>query len=168
MARGGALRVQPWSARARLAGNPGLRQAPLPKSLPMPKPVPDIANGIAPPSAIRDAATASRDPLSPERLLAESAALPSIAAGLPPLSLLGLGAPAPFCSTDETRIANYAGRIAGSVGLKPGDDLALFSAEGLPAPNLAPVLLAMSNVELGTLRAGADLVAAAIARRIAP
>ena len=54
--------------------------------------------------------------------------------------------------------------ISGSVGLKPGDDLDLFGPDGAPRANLAPVMLAMSAVELGTLRAGPDLVAGAIAR----
>ncbi len=55
-------------------------------------------------------------------------------------------------------------RIAGSVGVKPGDDLELFTADGRATPRLAPVLLAMSSVELGALRASPALVAAAIAR----
>ncbi|KQP58095.1 hypothetical protein [Methylobacterium sp. Leaf108] len=99
-----------------------------------------------------------------DRLAAESAALPVIAAGLPGIPLLDLRVPAPLCSNDETRIRNYAGRIAASVGVKPDDDLRLFDGDGRPTPNLAPVMLAMSAVELGTLKAGPDLVAAAIAR----
>lgn len=151
--RGPALRVQPWSARARLAG-----RRPLPRpALPMPKSVPDIAAGIVatpPPAGVRP------DPVA-DRLVAESAALPSVVAGGP---LLDLTAPPPLCANDEVRIGNYAARIAGSVGLKSGDDLRLFAPDGTPQPNLAPVLLAMSAVELGTLHARPDLVAAAIAR----
>jgi hypothetical protein len=99
-----------------------------------------------------------------ERFVAESAALPAIAAGLPSLPLLDLSVPAPFCGNDETRIRNYATRIAASVGVKIEDDLKLFDPEGRPLPNLRPVMLAMSGVELGALRAGPALVEAAIAR----
>ncbi|KAB1073046.1 hypothetical protein [Methylobacterium planeticum] len=166
------LRIQPWSPLARMAGQPRRRVAQAP--LPALRPVPDIAgpptssssgrsvpgtarvSGAADPSALL-----ARPSLAPDRLVAESAALPAIAAGLP---LLDLRLPAPLCGGDEVRIANYAARIALSVGLKPGDDLRLFSAEGTPTPNLAPVMLAMSGVELGTLRAGPDLVEAAVAR----
>jgi hypothetical protein len=94
-------------------------------------------------------------------MVAESAMLPAIAAGLP---VLDLRLPAPLCTGDETRIRAYAARIAGSVGVKPDDDLHLFGPDGGPLPNLAPVMLAMSAVELGTLRAGPDLVAGAIGR----
>jgi len=94
-------------------------------------------------------------------MVAESALLPAIAAGLP---LLDLRLPAPLCSGDEVRITAYAARIAGSVGVKPGDDLHLFAPDGSPLPNLAAVMLVMSAVELGTLRAGPDLVAGAIGR----
>ena len=96
-----------------------------------------------------------------ERFVAESAALPALVAGLP---LLDLSVPAPLCANDETRIRNYAGRIAASIGLKVEDDLKLFDAEGRPSPNLRAVMLAMSSVELGSLRAGPALVEAAIAR----
>ena len=165
--RAPTLRVQPWSARARLAGRRPIPRLPLPAL----KPVPDIAAGLAerPSETSRTplrVATfpASRDaPLSPDRLLAESAALPSIAR-TGGVSDLGLPPP-PLCSGDEVRIANYAARIAGSVGLKAGDDLRLFGPDGAPLPNLEPVLLAMSAVELGTMRASPALVLAAIARR---
>jgi len=157
----GALRVQPWSPLARLGGRPRARIA-------APRPVADIASGIgttatpaprpvADPSALL---SGSRVP-SPDRMVAESALLPAIAAGLP---VLDLRLPAPLCSGDEVRINAYAARIAGSVGVKPGDDLHLFAPDGSPLPNLAAVMLVMSAVELGTLRAGPDLVAGAIGR----
>ncbi|CAA2159324.1 hypothetical protein MBRA_04536 [Methylobacterium brachiatum] len=114
------------------------------------------APGAADPAALLD-----RKLPSPDRMVAESAQLPAIAAGLP---LLDLRLPAPLCTGDEVRIQAYAARISGSVGLKPGDDLDLFGPDGTPRPNLAPVMLAMSAVELGTLRAGPELVAGAIAR----
>ncbi|KQP33345.1 hypothetical protein ASF27_15595 [Methylobacterium sp. Leaf102] len=99
-----------------------------------------------------------------KRFVTESAALPPIAAGLGALRPLDLTVPAPLCSNDETRIRNYAARIAGSVGLKVEDDLKLFGPDGRPLPALRAVMLAMSNVELGTLRAGPALVDAAVAR----
>lgn len=185
----GGLRVQPWSARARLAGHPGraVRSAVRPATALL-KPTADIATGLvaAPPSrAVRTASVAAPTPaqarppsrapmqsgaadpaalLAPDRLVAEAAALPSIVASLPKGSLLDLSLPAPVCANDETRIRNYAARIAGSVGLKPEDDLTLFREDGRPTQNLLPVMLAMSTVELGTLHAARALVAAAIER----
>ncbi|WP_267358232.1 MULTISPECIES: hypothetical protein [unclassified Methylobacterium] len=162
------LRVQPWSPLARMAGRPTRRPA-LPRVAAL-RPVPDIASDISPsarptrsvadPSALLDRKADGRVP-NPDRMVAESALLPAIAAGLP---LLDLRLPAPLCTGDETRIQAYAARISGSVGLKPGDDLNLFESDGTPRANLAPVMLAMSAVELGTLRAGPNLVAGAIAR----
>jgi hypothetical protein len=163
-----ALRVQPWSPLARMAGRPARRPA-IPHVAAL-RPVPDIASdisptarparGVADPSALLDRKAEGRVP-SADRMVAESALLPALAAGLP---VLDLRLPAPLCSGDETRIQAYAARISGSVGLKPGDDLDLFGPDGTPRANLAPVMLAMSAVELGTLRAGPDLVAGAIAR----
>ncbi|MEH3116146.1 MAG: hypothetical protein PGN25_00560 [Methylorubrum populi] len=185
----GGLRVQPWSARARLAGHPG-RAAARPAAAragsskpiaPIPKGTADIATGIADAptriaslaptpttvSARAPARSGATDPaalLASDRLAAEAAALPSIAASLPKGSLLDLSLPAPVCAGDETRIRNYAARIAGSVGLKPDDDLGLFRDDGSPTEHLLPVMLAMSSVELGTLHASKALVSAAIER----
>jgi hypothetical protein len=165
--RAAALRIQPWSPLARLAHKPGGRPTARAVSrVPAPRPVADIAEGIG----TGRVASGREDPASllerrgvpsPERMVAESAMLPMIATGLP---LLDLRLPAPLCANDETRIRAYAGRIAGSVGLKPDDDLHLFGPDGTPQPNLAPVMLAMSAVELGTLRASPGLVTGAIAR----
>ncbi|GJD34245.1 hypothetical protein [Methylobacterium aerolatum] len=171
--RAGALRIQPWSPLARLAGRP--RARPGARAIPTvsaPRPVGDIAAGLTP-STTQPAARPLRgadDPAalldrrrvpSPDHMVAESALLPAIAAGLP---VLDLRLPAPLCAGDETRIRAYAGRIAASVGVKPDDDLHLFGPDGAPLPNLASVMLAMSAVELGTLRASPDLVAGAIGR----
>lgn len=190
---GGNLRVQPWSALARLGGRSRVatRQAP---PLPALKPVGDIASGIgasarpeAAPQVVRRTVAASppspkptvyRAPLSAkaagasdpaallasDRFVVEAASLPSIVAGLPGNSLLDLRVPAPFCGSDETRIRNYASRIAASVGLKPDDDLRLFETDGTPTERLALVMLAMSSVELGSLHATPALVAGAVAR----
>ncbi len=165
-----ALRVQPWSPLARMNGHPG-RRPPI-RVGPAPAPVADIAAGLSnkPAAAARTAALRGaanpgalldRTVPSPDRLVAESAMLPFIVAGL---SLGELRAPAPFCGNDEVRIGNYAAAIARSVSLRATDDLALFSPDGSPLPNLAPVMRAMSAVELGALHAGPPLVDAAIAR----
>jgi hypothetical protein len=44
------------------------------------------------------------------------------------------------------------------------DDLKLFAPDGTPLPNLPRVMLAMSAVELGVLRASMELIEAAIGR----
>ncbi len=169
-----ALRVQPWSPLARMAGRPGTRPIARPHAVAA-KPMPAIATGIvdtrpAPRAtavgapvrgADNPAALLERRTPSPEQLVAESSTLPLLAPGF---SLTNLKAPAPICAGDNLRIDNYAARIARSVGLTPTDDLKLFSPEGAPLPNLAAVMLAMSAVELGTMRAAPDLVAAAISR----
>jgi hypothetical protein len=72
--------------------------------------------------------------------------------------------PESTCAPDEQRLRNYAARIVADLGLGPNDDLKLFAADGMPLPNLAPVMLAMSSVELGMLRASPDLVAGAVSR----
>nr|WP_279292657.1 hypothetical protein [Methylobacterium goesingense] len=196
-ARGGPLRIQPWSPLARMRGRPNPVRATA-KAAPPSRPVPAAASKsallvrpseilvkpstvIAKPSVLLVepnavlGATPSAQKRAPlpkpgsvaslqERFVAESAALPAIASGLPNLPLLDLSVPAPFCGNDETRIRNYATRIAASVGLKVEDDLRLFDPDGRPLPNLRPVMLAMSSVELGALRAGPALVEAAIAR----
>nr|WP_204262677.1 hypothetical protein [Methylobacterium sp. BTF04] len=189
-ARGGPLRVQPWSPLARMARRPK-PLSPVAASTP---PVPAPKTGllvrpsellvkpsviVAKPSVLlveparvlgnpttSPAKSASRSASArlQDRFVAESAALPAIAAGLGAIPLLDLSLPAPLCSNDETRIRNYAGRIAASVGVNLEDDLKLFGADGRPSPNLRAVMLAMSNVELGTLRAGPALVEAAIGR----
>lgn len=196
VARQGDLRVQPWSARARLAGRPGAPGKAVPPakrdrvataepttpgllvkpSTILAKPSvllvrpsvllvePSAVLGSSPTRAAASGRPGGGAPRLADRFAAESATLPLIAAGLPNIPLLDLRLPAPICANDETRIRNYAARIGGSVGLGIEDDLKLFSADGSPTPNLAPVMLAMSNVELGTLRAGPALVEAAIAR----
>lgn len=165
----GALRVQPWSARARLAGHPG--RIPRAAALPPLRPAADIATGLSSasagpvprPTADPAALLTPRRATDPNRLVAEAAALPPLAA-LPKGSLLDLSVPAPLCANDETRIRNYAARIAGSVGLGSDDDLRLFDEEGRAGANLLPVMRAMSAVELGTLHAAPALIAAAIER----
>lgn len=190
-AAGGHLRIQPWSPLARMRGQPSpTRVAAKPATPPVAKsallirpseilvkPSTVIAKPsvlLVQPNAVLGAATSAQKRVSlpkhssvaslQERFVAESAELPAIAAGLPNLPLLDLNVPAPFCGNDETRIRNYATRIAASVGLKVEDDLKLFDSDGHSLANLGPVMLAMSSVELGALRAGPALIAAAVAR----
>ncbi|GJD43214.1 hypothetical protein AFCDBAGC_1063 [Methylobacterium cerastii] len=169
--RGGrtALRVQPWSPLARMSGHPARRPAIATRVAS--RPVTDIAAGLSdkPAAASAPVVRGADDPAalldrkvpSPDRLVAESALLPMIVSGL---SLGDLRAPAPLCGGDEVRIGNYAAAIAKSVRLRSTDDLALFSPDGSPLPNLAAVMRAMSAVELGALHAGPPLIEAAIAR----
>jgi hypothetical protein len=197
----GGLRVQPWSARARLGGQIRAAGSEVAKTEPKrPQPAKRVAAAepapnpgllikpstiIAKPSELlvkpsvllvapsvllkkpqeRNATPApARGIDRRDRFAAESASLPPIAAGLPDVPLLDLRLPAPVCANDETRIRNYAGRIAASAGLGMEDDLKLFAADGTPTLNLARVMLAMSGFELGTLRAAPALVDAAVAR----
>jgi len=93
-----------------------------------------------------------------------AAAQPATTASVAPAPALP---PAPACTPDEQRLRNYAGRIADPLGVGPADDLKLFAADGTPTANLAPVLLAMSAFELGTLHASSDLVDGAVERQVA-
>jgi hypothetical protein len=75
------------------------------------------------------------------------------------------GIPKPAaCTLDEGRIRNYAARIVQGLDLGLADDLRLFAPDGTPQPNLPRVMLAMSAVELGMLRASMELIEAAVAR----
>ncbi|MGO4705774.1 hypothetical protein AB4072_08360 [Microvirga sp. 2MCAF38] len=76
-------------------------------------------------------------------------------------------ASATSCAPDEGRLRNYAQQMVEGLGLGPNDDLKLFTAEGVPLPNLMPVMLAMSGFELGMLRADPELVGGAIERATA-
>jgi hypothetical protein len=90
----------------------------------------------------------------PVRLAAAPA--PPAASPPPPRPIAACG--------DETRIRNYASKMVEGLELGPSDDVKLFEADGTPLPNLARVMLSMSAVELGMLRASLGLIDAAIAR----
>jgi hypothetical protein len=98
-------------------------------------------------------------------------AAPARTAGAPQTTASLAPAPPPAapvaCASDDQRLRNYAVRIAEGLGLGPNDDLKLFEADGTPTANLAPVLLAMSAFELGTLRASGELVEGAVERQAA-
>jgi hypothetical protein len=121
--------------------------------------LPSIMAGVGAIKNSLTTATAPRPALK-RQPVPVAAATPAVAAPAPTRP-----APRPSsCAPDEQRIQNYAGKMAGALGLQPNDDLKLFDAEGRALPNLSSVLLAMSAFELGYLRASADLVEAAIAR----
>jgi hypothetical protein len=151
-----------------------------------PRPAPTVSRGaIARPEAVAasaarprpraissgpaTAAPPTRSPApAPNRPTLVATAPAPQAAPVTPVPSAATPPPRPvlFCG-DEERIGNYAGRIVQGLDLGPTDDLQLFEPNGMPRPNLARVLLSMSSVELGLLRAGVDLVAEAIERATA-
>jgi len=117
----------------------------------------------------------------PDRLLRMMPA-PEIAVGmgerstpLKPIELgsLSLGKPSALpaispCANDAPRLAAYASKAAKDVVATPDDDLALFTDDGQPTPNLASVMSNMAAVEIGPLSARNWLIdeAVASARRV--
>jgi hypothetical protein len=110
---------------------------------------------IPAPKPVKPAAVPAVPPARPVALAAAEAA---------PAPALPVLRPIVSCASDEQRIQNYAARIVQGLGLGPRDDLRLFGDDGRPLPNLARVMLAMSSVELGALRASAQLIEGAVAR----
>jgi hypothetical protein len=111
-------------------------------------------------------------PAKPSRPLVVARARPAPPAKASPqprttASVLPKPAPIAACPSDEQRLRNYAGRMVEGLGVGPTDDLKLFTQDGVPLPNLARVMLAMSAFELGALRASPDLVERAIQRAAA-
>ena len=68
------------------------------------------------------------------------------------------------CANETHRLKAYALRTSAGVAASPDEDLALFTPDGDPTPNLAQVMENMSAVEIGPLRADRALIAAGIAR----
>ncbi|WP_194164671.1 hypothetical protein [Microvirga thermotolerans] len=128
--------------------------------------VPDIAVGMGErPKPVRRSESLSRTAkAAPSAKPAQQKAVPQRTASAPAPK----AAPrkeAAACAPDEQRLRNYAARmVADLAGIGPTDDLRLFGPDGTPTANLAPVMLAMSAVELGMLRASPDLVEAAVRR----
>ncbi len=150
--KGGAVR---YTAKAKAGGKPGRVSLVIPMKPRTPQlRAPSIAEGMG------------EKPKSAEtRPLVAQRAKPALAKPAPARTVsTAKPQTASVCAPDEQRLRNYAGRMVASLGLKPTDDLKLFDADGKPLPNLAPVMLAMSAVELGSLRASPDLVEAAIQR----
>lgn len=135
--------------------------------------VPDIAAGMGERKAAPMASPTVR--AGPARSSSPTPRRPRAAPPAPAVAAIApaLKPPAPrpstvACAPDEQRIQNYAARIVRDLALQPSDDLKLFDLDGRPLANLSRVLLAMSSVELGRLRAGAALVESAIARATPP
>lgn len=149
------------------AGMGGQRVVTLSASLAAPaprRPAPVVA--AAPRRATLAAAAPRPNPAAaaPRAASRPAAAAPSTASPAP------RPAPPPVqvaCGSEESRIRNYAARIVDGLGVGPGDDLQLFEPDGRPKPNLVRVLVSMSGFELGYLRAGTDLVVAAVERQAA-
>ncbi len=68
------------------------------------------------------------------------------------------------CASEANRLQAYAQKTSAGVAAAPDEDLALFTSEGEPTPNLARVMENMSAVEIGPLRADKAVIAAGIAR----
>ena len=68
------------------------------------------------------------------------------------------------CANETNRLQAYAQKASAGVAASPDEDLALFTPEGEPTPNLARVMENMSAVEIGPLRADKAVIAAGIAR----
>ena len=68
------------------------------------------------------------------------------------------------CASETNRLQAYAQKASAGVVGSPDEDLALFTPEGEPTPNLARVMENMSAVEIGPLRADKAVIAAGIAR----
>ncbi|MCB8821162.1 hypothetical protein [Microvirga rosea] len=146
------------------AGKPGRVSIVIPlKSAPSRVPeyrVPDIAAGMG---------ERGKPARKPEPLVrsVQQKPPPQRAASAPQAAKPAAAAPkaaSTACAPDEQRLRNYAARMVADLGLGPTDDLKLFSPDGMPSANLPAIMLAMSAVELGMLRASPELVEAAVAR----
>jgi hypothetical protein len=153
--RAGAVAVRPTPAipRGSAAFRPTVTAAVAPA-----RPAASASATTLPATARSSASALSRPTLVAGPALAAQSASVAPAPPVPP-------PPRPILSCgDEERIRNYAGRIVDGLDLGPSDDLELFEPNGMPRPNLSRVLLSMSAVELGHLRAGIDLIAEAVER----
>jgi len=153
--KGGAVR---YTAKGRPGGKPGRVSMVIPMTPKTPQyRVPSIAVGMGEKPKAPDPR-----PLVVERPKAKRQ--PVKAASGPSKTQPSKTQVASVCAPEDQRLRNYASRMVEGLGLGPTDDLKLFAADGKPLPNLARVMLAMSAVELGALRATPDLVQVAIRR----
>jgi hypothetical protein len=106
-------------------------------------PAPEIAVGMG---------EQNRGPVPPTKIAALEFAAP--VTDTPPAA----------CTSETTRIQNYASRAIEGITASPNDDLNLFLADGEAGENLARLLENMAKVEIGPLAARAELIAAAIDR----
>lgn len=87
----------------------------------------------------------------------------TLAALEPPEPLQASAPPAgATCQDESLRIHQYALRAIEGIAHDPDEDLNLFSPDGAPGANLPRLMNNMAKVEIGPLRARADLIAAAI------
>jgi hypothetical protein len=158
--KGGAVR---YTAKAGPGGKPGRVSMVIPMASKTPQyRVPSIAAGMG---EKPKAEPSRRAPPKPAPLVpTASKAAPKPTPAKPAAPVKTASAAPAACTSDEVRLQNYAARIVAPLGLKPGDDLQLFDAQGRPSPRLAVVMLAMSGFELGLLRPDPDLVEAAVRR----
>jgi len=146
-------RVVRYTAKAGPGGKPGRVSMAIPVTPKTPQyRVPSIAVGMGEKPKAADPRPLVVQRPKPKREPATTAS----ASPKPPV--------ASACAPDEQRLRNYASRMVEGLGIGPNDDLKLFTEDGKPLANLAPVMLAMSAFELGTLKASPDLVRAAIER----
>jgi len=176
-----ARTAKPATVRVAAAGNKaaGVRAAARPATGPRvsivplrPLPtfrMPDIAVGLGERRVTTISASLARQPRrrQPTPASVAAATRAKVAPAMRPVRIASVNPnplPATSCTPDEGRIRNYAARIVRHLDLGPSDDLKLFAADGAPLPNLRHVMLAMSAVELGLLRASMELIEAAIGR----
>ncbi len=149
--------------KVRVAGRAAAGPAPTPRvSAVLPRQasafrVPDVAVGVGEKPLTLSSTLPYRVPAPAPSAQGPRPSAPAIAGPAP--------GPAPACAGDEQRLRNYAERIVAPLGLGPADDLRLFEPDGTPTDHLAPVMLAMSGFELGTLRASGTLVEGAVERQ---
>jgi hypothetical protein len=118
-------------------------------------PAPSIMAGISERPARR---TKLVEPNAP----ALSTTLADIAPLTTPLPAPAIGVTS--CAGELARIANYAAAVAQGVVGGPSEDLGLFTADGLPAENLAKAMANMAAVEVGPARPREALIKTAVAQ----
>lgn len=148
---GQTLRAR-WIARGRGKLAKLAKAAPRPSSLPPMMRAPSIAVGLG------------EAPVAMPELKLASLAAPDLIKPSPEPVRPAPARPAMSCASEANRIAAYARNASAGVADSPEADLALFTAEGEPTPNLARVMENMSAVEIGPLRASKAVVEAGIAR----
>jgi len=147
------LRARWLAAHGRAGVNPKTARRPLARPVDL-LPAPSIMAGVSelPGRRERRAELTSQ---GPQTTIADLR--PSLAPRPTPVGV-------PNCGGELARIANYAGSVAAGVVAGPNEDLALFTAAGLPTENLAKVMANMAAVEIGPARPRDALIRIAIAQ----
>lgn len=147
------LRARWLAAHGRAGVNPKTARRPLARPVDL-LPAPSIMAGVTELPGRREMRAELTGP-GPQTTIADLR---------PSLSPHPSPAGAPNCGGEIARIANYAASIAAGVVAGPNDDLALFTAAGLPTENLAKVMANMAAVEIGPARPRDALIRIAIAQ----